>query len=52
MNPETAFSLRLLRFYHLSWEYCHSNIQPFSLMIDKYLDANNPLIEVSGTHEV
>ncbi|KAH9820991.1 hypothetical protein DFH28DRAFT_1120323 [Melampsora americana] len=50
-TPETAFSLRLLRFYHLSWEYCHSNIQPFSLMIDKYLDAFNPPILVPGTYE-
>ncbi|KAH9809789.1 hypothetical protein DFH28DRAFT_904049 [Melampsora americana] len=50
-TPETAFSLRLLRFYHLSWQYCHSNIQPFSLMIDKYLDAFNPPILVPGTYE-
>ncbi|KAH9820210.1 hypothetical protein DFH28DRAFT_886062 [Melampsora americana] len=50
-SPETAFSLRLLRFYHLSWQYCHSNIQPFSLMIDKYLDAYNPPILVEGTYE-
>ncbi|KAH9811863.1 hypothetical protein DFH28DRAFT_1084730 [Melampsora americana] len=41
-DPETAFSLRL---------YCHSNIHPFSLMIDKFLDAHNPLITVPGTTE-
>ncbi|KAH9818794.1 hypothetical protein DFH28DRAFT_887751 [Melampsora americana] len=50
-NPETAFSLRLLRFYHTAWKYCHSNIQPFSLMIDEFLDAYNPLILVPGTYE-
>ncbi|KAH9810725.1 hypothetical protein DFH28DRAFT_902224 [Melampsora americana] len=50
-RPETAFSLRLLRLYHLAWQYCHANIQPFSLMIDAYLDAFNPPILVSGTHE-
>ncbi|KAH9824279.1 hypothetical protein DFH28DRAFT_880053 [Melampsora americana] len=50
-DPKTAFSLRLVQFYHLSWEYCHSNIHPFSLMIDKFLDAHNPLITVPGTTE-
>ncbi|KAH9809781.1 hypothetical protein DFH28DRAFT_904161 [Melampsora americana] len=50
-NPETAFSLRLLRLYHLSWKYCHANIQPFSLMIDELLDAHNPKILVPGTTE-
>ncbi|KAH9809376.1 hypothetical protein DFH28DRAFT_905506 [Melampsora americana] len=50
-DPETAFSLRLIRLYHLSWEYCQSNIQPFSLMMDRYLDAYNPLITVPGTTE-
>lgn len=51
-SPETAFSLRLLRFYHISWKYCHSNLHPFALMIDEYLDAFNPLILVEGTQEV
>ncbi|KAH9817363.1 hypothetical protein DFH28DRAFT_1124762 [Melampsora americana] len=50
-NPETAFSLRLLRLYHLSWKYCHAKIQPFSLMIDELLDAHNPKILVPGTTE-
>ncbi|EGG06234.1 uncharacterized protein MELLADRAFT_71976 [Melampsora larici-populina 98AG31] len=50
-TPETAFSLRLLRLYHLAWKYCHSNIQPFSLMIDEFLDAFNPQLLVPGTYE-
>ncbi|KAH9812856.1 hypothetical protein DFH28DRAFT_1129636 [Melampsora americana] len=50
-SPETAFSLRLLRFYHLAWKYCHANIQPFALMIDEFLDAYNALLLVPGTNE-
>ncbi|KAH9817963.1 hypothetical protein DFH28DRAFT_1081035 [Melampsora americana] len=51
-TPQTAFSLRLLRLYHLCWKHCNSNIQPFSLMIDEFLDAWNPVLLVPGTHKM
>ncbi|KAH9808063.1 hypothetical protein DFH28DRAFT_1088276 [Melampsora americana] len=50
-SPETAYSLRLLRFYHLAWKHCHANIQPFALMIDEFLDTYNALLLVPGTNE-
>lgn len=42
--PKTAFSLRLLRFYHITWKYCTTRVEPFARALDEYLDAYNPLI--------
>ncbi|EGG10716.1 uncharacterized protein MELLADRAFT_93555 [Melampsora larici-populina 98AG31] len=42
--PETAFSIRLLRFFHIVWKYCTSRVDPFTRALDEFLDAFNPLI--------
>ncbi|EFP85538.2 uncharacterized protein PGTG_11894 [Puccinia graminis f. sp. tritici CRL 75-36-700-3] len=46
--PRTAFSIRLLRLHDIIWKNCAVSITPFAKAIDEYLDANNPLILVSG----
>lgn len=42
--PKTAFSLRLLRFYHITWKYCTTRVEPYARALDEFLDAYNPLI--------
>ncbi|EGF97248.1 uncharacterized protein MELLADRAFT_86337 [Melampsora larici-populina 98AG31] len=42
--PQTAFSIRLLRFYHLIWKFCSTRLGPFARALDEFLDAGNPLI--------
>lgn len=42
--PQTAFSIRLLRFYHLLWKFCSTRRGPFARALDEFLDAWNPLI--------
>ncbi|EGF97228.1 uncharacterized protein MELLADRAFT_86516 [Melampsora larici-populina 98AG31] len=42
--PETAFSIRLLRFFHTTWKYCTSRVEPWTRGLDEYLDAFNPLL--------
>lgn len=49
VHPETAFSIRLLRFHHTLWEQCTVRMQGFSLALDQFLDATSPLILVAGT---
>ena len=51
-EPRTAFSLRLLRFYHILWKECSTALQPFSQAIDEYLDAHNELILVKDSYQV
>ncbi|EFP91019.2 uncharacterized protein PGTG_17291 [Puccinia graminis f. sp. tritici CRL 75-36-700-3] len=46
--PRSAFSIRLLRLHDIIWKNCAVSITPFAKAIDEYLDANNPLILVSG----
>ncbi|KAH9812739.1 hypothetical protein DFH28DRAFT_1129505 [Melampsora americana] len=43
-HPNTAFSMRLLRFFHLIWKHGAVRIQGFVRALDEYLDAHNPLI--------
>ncbi|KAH9807757.1 hypothetical protein DFH28DRAFT_1088776 [Melampsora americana] len=43
-SPQTAFSIRLLRFYHLLWKFCSTRLGPFAWALDEFLDAWNPLI--------
>lgn len=50
-HPSTAFSIRVLRHYHLTWRFASTPIQPFCLALDRGLDANSPLILVDGTNE-
>lgn len=50
-TPSVAFSIRLLRHFHLVWRFASIAIQPFCLSLDKGLDANCPLILVEGTTE-
>ncbi|KAH9807463.1 hypothetical protein DFH28DRAFT_915190, partial [Melampsora americana] len=50
-RPETAFSIRLIRTYHLQWKHRPIGVQPFALAHDEYLDAFCPLILVPGTNE-
>lgn len=52
MFPGTAFSIRLLQFYHVLWKYSAVRLQPFTLAIDELLDANNPLLFAPGTNQV
>ncbi|EGG06187.1 uncharacterized protein MELLADRAFT_87339 [Melampsora larici-populina 98AG31] len=42
--PQTAFSIRLLRFFHIMWKFCTVRIDPFVRALDGFLDAFNPLI--------
>ncbi|EGF97133.1 uncharacterized protein MELLADRAFT_87766 [Melampsora larici-populina 98AG31] len=42
--PKTAFSIRLLRFFHILWKFCTIRIGPFSRAIDEFLDAFCALI--------
>ncbi|KAH9814031.1 hypothetical protein DFH28DRAFT_1083085 [Melampsora americana] len=43
-HPRTAFSIRLLLFHHILWKYCSVRMQGFSLALEEYLDAKNPLM--------
>lgn len=52
VEPRTAFSLRLLRFYHILWKECSTAILPFSRAIDEYLDAHNDLMLVKDSYQV
>lgn len=51
-HPQTAFSLRLLRTYHILWKHKPIGVQPFALALDEILDACNPLILVRGSNQV
>ncbi|KAH9824273.1 hypothetical protein DFH28DRAFT_879361 [Melampsora americana] len=42
--PQTAFSIWLLRFFHITWKFCTSRAEPWTRALDEYLDAFNPLI--------
>ncbi|KAH9823784.1 hypothetical protein DFH28DRAFT_1077705 [Melampsora americana] len=42
--PETAFSIRVLRFFHITWKHCTSRVDPWTRGLDEFLDAFNPLI--------
>ncbi|EGF97584.1 uncharacterized protein MELLADRAFT_84848 [Melampsora larici-populina 98AG31] len=42
--PVTAFSIRLLRFYHVVWKYCTTRVGPFARGLDEFLDVFNPLM--------
>ncbi|KAH9808450.1 hypothetical protein DFH28DRAFT_935886 [Melampsora americana] len=50
-RPETAFSIRLIRSYHLTWKHRPIGVQPFALAHDEYLDAFCPLILINGTNQ-
>ena len=52
IEPRTAFSLRLLRFYHIIWKESSTAILAFSPAIDEYLDADNELILVKDSSQV
>ncbi|KAH9820110.1 hypothetical protein DFH28DRAFT_1121919 [Melampsora americana] len=49
--PQTAFSIRHIRSYHLTWKHRPIGVQPFALAHDEYLDAFNPLILIQGTNQ-
>ncbi|EGG01213.1 uncharacterized protein MELLADRAFT_92677 [Melampsora larici-populina 98AG31] len=42
--PKTAFSIRLLRFFHILWKFCTVRIGPFARALDEFLDAFCALI--------
>ena len=42
--PRTAFSIQLLQLHHVFWKHCSVAMQPFSKAVDKFLDADSPLI--------
>lgn len=52
VNPKTAFSIRLLRLFHLIWKHGAVRIQAFVRSLDEYLDANNPLILTTSSKQV
>lgn len=43
-NPVTAYSIRLLRLFHMLWKKCWVRLTPFCLAIEEFLDARNPII--------
>ncbi|KAH9807647.1 hypothetical protein DFH28DRAFT_1089161 [Melampsora americana] len=47
-SPVTAFSIRLLRLFHLLWKLCRVRIDPFCRAIDEFLDGKNPVILSAG----
>ncbi|KAH9807911.1 hypothetical protein DFH28DRAFT_912325 [Melampsora americana] len=49
--PQTAFSIRHIRSYHLTWKHRPIGVQPYALAHDEYLDAFNPLILIEGTNQ-
>ncbi|KAH9813458.1 hypothetical protein DFH28DRAFT_896569 [Melampsora americana] len=49
--PETAYSIRLLRFHHILWKYCTVRTQGFALALDEFLDASNVLILAEGSNK-
>ncbi|EGG11011.1 uncharacterized protein MELLADRAFT_92438 [Melampsora larici-populina 98AG31] len=42
--PQTAFSIRLLRFFHTLWKFCTVRIDPFVRALDGFLNGFNPFI--------
>ncbi|KAH9818300.1 hypothetical protein DFH28DRAFT_1080789 [Melampsora americana] len=50
-SPQTAFSIRLLRFLHILWKHSGIRLQYFTETMDKYLDPQNSLFVVLGTDE-
>ncbi|KAH9815483.1 hypothetical protein DFH28DRAFT_1126225 [Melampsora americana] len=49
VHPETAFSIRLIRYHHTMWKHCTVCMQGFAVAHDEFLDPANPLILVPGT---
>lgn len=52
VHPRTAFSIRLLRFFHCIWKHGAVRTQAFVRALDEYLDAHNPLILTAKTQQV
>lgn len=50
--PCTAFSIRLMRFHQIMWQFCAVRVEPFTRALDVYLDASNPLILSSRSYQV
>ncbi|KAH9817981.1 hypothetical protein DFH28DRAFT_1081037 [Melampsora americana] len=48
LRPQTAFSIRLLRFHHILWKYSGVRLATFTDAMDEYLDPRNPLFMVPG----
>lgn len=42
--PKTAFSIRLLKHFHVIWKYCTQRIQGFVRGLDEILDDYNPML--------
>ncbi|KAH9823894.1 hypothetical protein DFH28DRAFT_1161825, partial [Melampsora americana] len=49
--PQTAFSLRLLRFFDILWKFCSIRYQPFMEALEEYLNAANPIITRENSNE-
>ncbi|KAH9810646.1 hypothetical protein DFH28DRAFT_932754 [Melampsora americana] len=47
-SPVTAFSIRLLRLFHILWKFCRVRIEPFCRAIDEFLDGKNSIILSAG----
>ncbi|KAH9808126.1 hypothetical protein DFH28DRAFT_910754 [Melampsora americana] len=47
-SPVTAFSIRLLRLFHILWKFCRVRIKPFCRAIDEFLDGKNSIILSAG----
>lgn len=52
IHPNTAFSLRLIRFHHMIWKHCSIRFQPFAYALDAFLDPHNPMILGKGSTKV
>jgi hypothetical protein len=37
--PQTAFLLRLLKFYHLLWNLCHAATNPFAEVLQRWNES-------------
>ncbi|KAH9808123.1 hypothetical protein DFH28DRAFT_1088139 [Melampsora americana] len=50
-QPRTAFSIRLIRLYHLLWKFCSIGLAPFCQALDEFLDAFNAMVLVAKANK-
>lgn len=48
VHPKTAFSIRLLKHFHVIWKYCATRTQGFVRGLDEILDDESPTIETKS----
>ncbi|OAV86651.1 hypothetical protein PTTG_12235, partial [Puccinia triticina 1-1 BBBD Race 1] len=50
VRPTTAFSVRLLHFHNLAWQWCNVATLPFTEMLSRWLEERSPkILNAKGT---